>query len=145
MTLGRSCARALGWRGAGHAEDSAINRYTINRERPPGPDIPPDVDRKPEISDYTLHRERSWEPEIAAQERIKVLDMEVEQVTALGKSPQTVNARSLLCYWAHRMLGMTTVEIGKRLNISQSAVSRSSLRGQKIESENQFELVEPNA
>jgi len=24
---------------------------------------------------------------------------------------QTVNARSLLCFWAHRKLGMTTIEI----------------------------------
>jgi REP-associated tyrosine transposase len=51
------------------------------------------------------------------------MEMETEQVTAFGKSPQTVNAPSLLCFWAHRKLGMTTLEIGKRLNISQSAVS----------------------
>jgi len=70
---------------------------------------------------------------------------EIEQVTAFGKSPPTVKARSLLCFWAHRKLGMTTIEIGKRLNISQSAVSRSSLRGQKIERENRFELIELNA
>ncbi|MEA3232119.1 MAG: transposase, partial [Thermodesulfobacteriota bacterium] len=65
----------------------------------------------------------------------------IEQVTAFGKSPQTVKARSILCFWLHRKLGMTTVEIGKRLSISQSAVSRSSLRGEKIVKENQFELV----
>ena len=35
-----------------------------------------------------------------------------------------------------------TPEIGKMLNISQSAVSRSSLRGEKIEQENRFELIE---
>ena len=75
----------------------------------------------------------------------ELMAMEVEQVTAFGKSPQTVKARSLLCFWAHRKLGMTTIEIGKRLNISQSAVSRSSLRGQKIERKNRFELIELNA
>jgi len=71
--------------------------------------------------------------------------MESEQVTAFGKSPKTVKARSLLCFWAHRKPGMTTIEIGKRLNISQSAVSSSSLRGQKIEKENRFELIDLNA
>ena len=75
----------------------------------------------------------------------ELMSMEIEQVTAFGKAPQTVKARSLLCFWAHRKLGMTTIEIGKRLNISQSAVSRSSLRGQKIERENRFELIELNA
>ena len=75
----------------------------------------------------------------------EVLSMDIDQVTAFGKSPQTVKARSLLCFWAHRKLGMTTIEIGKRLNISQSAVSRSSMRGQKIERENQCELIDNNA
>jgi DNA-binding CsgD family transcriptional regulator len=55
---------------------------------------------------------------------------------------QTVKARSLLCFWAHRKLGMTTIEIGRRLFISQSAVSRSSMRDQKIAKENRFELID---
>jgi len=63
----------------------------------------------------------------------EVLSMDIDQVTAFGKSPQTVKARRFLCSWAHRRLGMATIEIGRRLNISQSAVSRSSMRGQKIE------------
>lgn len=71
----------------------------------------------------------------------EVLAMDVAEVMALGKSPQTVKARSLLCFWVHRRLGMTTIEIGKRLNISQSAVSRSSMRGQKIAKEGCFELI----
>ncbi|MDY6856187.1 MAG: transposase [Thermodesulfobacteriota bacterium] len=70
----------------------------------------------------------------------QVMSMGIEEITAFGKSPQTVKARSLLCFWAHRKLGMTTIEIGKKLNISQSAVSRSSLRGEKIARENRFEL-----
>ena len=71
----------------------------------------------------------------------EVLDMEVEDVLRMGKSPQTVKARSLLCFWAHRKLGMTTIEIGRRLKMSQSAISRLSLRGERIEKENQFELI----
>ena len=36
---------------------------------------------------------------------------------------------------------MTTVEIARSLKICQSAVSRSSLRGEKIAEENQFRLL----
>lgn len=72
----------------------------------------------------------------------EVMNMDVDQVTSFGKSPRTVKARSLLCFWAHRKLGMTTIEIGKRLKLSQSAVSRSSLRGQRIEKKNRFELMD---
>ena len=66
----------------------------------------------------------------------------VAEGPSFGKSPQTVKARSLLCFWAHRKLGMAAIEIGRNLNIGQSAVSRSSMRGQKIERENGFELLE---
>jgi putative transposase len=79
---------------------------------------------------------RGYDFDRVAQRVAEVMAMEIEQVTAFGKSPQTVKARSLLCFWAHRKLGMTTIEIGRRLNISQSAVSRSSMRGQQIEKEN---------
>jgi hypothetical protein len=70
------------------------------------------------------------------------MKMEIEQVTAFGKSPKTVKTRSLLCFLARRKLGMTTVEIGKRLELSQSELSRSSVRGQQIERENRFELID---
>jgi hypothetical protein len=71
----------------------------------------------------------------------EVMDIPLEQATAFGKSPQTFKARSLLCFWAHRRLGMSTVEIAKKLRISQPAVSRSSKRGEQIENEHRFELI----
>ena len=71
----------------------------------------------------------------------EVMGMDTDQVTAYGKSPQTVKARSLLCLWVHRKLEMTTVAIAKKLNIGQSAVSRSSSRGEKIARDNQYELM----
>ena len=71
----------------------------------------------------------------------EVLDMPPAQVTAFGKSPQTVKARSLLCFWAHRRLGMSTIEIARKLRIIQLAVSRSSKRGEQIENEHRFELI----
>ncbi|MFW8600663.1 transposase [Desulfobacterota bacterium M19] len=84
---------------------------------------------------------RGYDFERVVRRVAEVLAMDVAQIMALGKSPQTVKARSLLCFWVHRRLGMTTIEIGKRLNISQSAVSRSSMRGQKIAEEGCFELI----
>lgn len=65
--------------------------------------------------------------------------MAPEEVTAFDKSPVTVKARALLCFWAHRKLGMITVEIAGKLNLCQSAVSR--LRGEKIEGEYGIELM----
>ena len=84
---------------------------------------------------------KGYDFDLVARRAAEVTTMNIDQVAAFGKSPQTVKARSLLCFWAHRKLGMTTIELGRRLNIGQSAVSRSSLRGQKIARENRFEPI----
>jgi len=84
---------------------------------------------------------RGYDFDRAVARVAEVMGMTSEQVTAFGKSPQTVKARSLLCFWAHRKLGMSTIEIAGKLKISQPAVSRSSKRGAKTESENQFEFL----
>jgi REP element-mobilizing transposase RayT len=85
------------------------------------------------IKGYDIHR---------VKERVaEVMGIETEDVTASDKSPKTVKARSLLCYWAHRKLGMTTIEIAKLLDMTQSAISRSSRRGEKIASDHGFDLI----
>jgi REP element-mobilizing transposase RayT len=70
----------------------------------------------------------------------QVLNMDVSDVLKRSKDPQTVKARGLLCFWANRELRMTTVEISHRLKVSQSAVSRASMRGEKIALQNGFHL-----
>jgi predicted transcriptional regulator len=73
------------------------------------------------------------------------MGLTAEQVRAFGKSPQTVKARALLCFRAHRKLGLSTIEIAAKLPISQPAVNRSSKRGEKIEKENHFSSLPNNA
>jgi hypothetical protein len=70
-----------------------------------------------------------------------VLGLASDRVTACGKSPQTVEARALLCFWAHRKLAMSTIEAARRLKISQPAASGLSKRGERIERENRFDLI----
>ena len=85
---------------------------------------------------------QGYDFERVVQRVAQVLGMEPKEVTALGKSPRTVKARALLCFWAHRKLGMTTVEIAKKLSICQSAASRLSMRGERFANEHKIELVD---
>ena len=71
----------------------------------------------------------------------ELFGIEQKDVLRPDKRPPTVKARSLLCFWLNRELGMTTVDIAKRLKISQSAVSRSSWRGQNKAENNRFKLI----
>ncbi len=85
---------------------------------------------------------RGYDFDKAAERVSELMDMDVSQVLAFGKAPETVQARALLCFWAHRKLGMTTIETAGRLKISQSAVSRMSKKGEIIEKEKSCKLNE---
>jgi REP element-mobilizing transposase RayT len=71
-----------------------------------------------------------------------LLDINPKQVWAYGKHRQTVKARSLLCYWAIRKLGISATELSKKLGLSQPSVSISVKRGERILQAEQLELVE---
>ena len=62
----------------------------------------------------------------------EVLGIETSDVWAAGRYRSTVEARSLLCYWAARELGMSMASLSRRLNISAPAVSKAAKRGEKL-------------
>jgi hypothetical protein len=45
---------------------------------------------------------------------------------------EIVRARSLLCYWAVRKLGVTMTSLSRRLNISLQTIGKSVIRGEKL-------------
>ena len=74
----------------------------------------------------------------------ELLDMTPEEVLRKGKYPEAVIARSVVCYFGARELGLSMVELARRLHLSQPAVSQSVQRGEKIASEKDLHLVEIN-
>ncbi len=69
-------------------------------------------------------------------------DIDANQVLAAGKHPPTVKARSVLCYWAVRKLGMNGTDVAQKLGCSQSSVSKSAKRGEAIAAAHKLELAE---
>ena len=61
-----------------------------------------------------------------------LLCLTIRQSLAGGKQRRTVQARSVLCYWGTRELGMSAVGISKKLNIAPSTASESVIPGQQI-------------
>ncbi len=58
-----------------------------------------------------------------------------------GKQRDRVKARSLLCYWAVKELGYSMTELGKKLNLTQPAISLSVQRGERIAEESGYSLI----
>jgi chromosomal replication initiation ATPase DnaA len=69
-----------------------------------------------------------------------IYGLPLSEVLKKDKYARTVAARSLLCYWANRELGITTVELARRLNLAQPTVSQSVERGGRIAADKQLKL-----
>jgi REP element-mobilizing transposase RayT len=93
------------------------------------------IDRK-----YTLQAQGIDLNKISARVA-NLLDMDVEEVWAAGRYSHIVKARSLLCYWAVRELGIGMALLSKKLNITIPAVSKSVIRGEKIARDMNYKLI----
>lgn len=78
----------------------------------------------------------------AASRVAKVLGIEEEKVWAAGRGRKIVQARSLLCYWAIRDLGVTMTSLSRRLDLSVTAIGKAVIRGEKIAKENNYSLID---
>jgi len=72
----------------------------------------------------------------------EIYSIKPEEIFQPGKQPTKAKARSLLCYWAVRELGLTMADLAPKFNISQPAVSMSAQRGEQIASENGYSLMD---
>ena len=71
-----------------------------------------------------------------------LLGMQPEEVWASGKHRRTVEARSLLCFWATSELSISQTVLAQKLNISQPAVGLSVKRGEEIVNRKQHCLID---
>jgi len=55
---------------------------------------------------------------------------------------KVVHARSLLCYWAAKKLGMSMTEIANRVGLTQPAVSIATRRGEEIATQNGYSFFD---
>jgi hypothetical protein len=78
-----------------------------------------------------------------ALERVAQLSgLAAVEILKTGKQPVRLYARSFLCHWAIRRLGMTAVAVSRLLGISPPAATRAAYRGEAIAAADKLELVE---
>ncbi len=99
---------------------------------------------KDEFDRKYLLKDRGYDLNAVVDRVAEVLGVNRAEVLSPGRQPRRVQARSLVCYWASRELGMSMVELSKRLKISQPTVSQSANRGEKIAKENRLNLFKSN-
>ena len=104
------------------------------------------------VSDILSKAEESFERRYAlkacgvdihyiAKRVASLLDIPEAIVWREGKFKELVEARSLLCFWSVRELGVSMTSLARRLNISTVAVSKSVARGAEIAKRKGFEVL----
>jgi len=87
------------------------------------------------------HTELGWDVDMLANRVAELLAVPVNTIWAAGRKRMTVKARSLLCYWAVRELGISLAELARRFKISSPAIKKSVVRGEKLAQLNQYQLT----
>ena len=96
-----------------------------------------------ETLDRKYHLEsRGYSFERLIKRVAKLFEISPKELLSGGKHGKTVKARSVVCYWGNRELGMSTIDLSKKMNISQPTASQSVVRGQKIVDEEQLQFSE---
>ena len=76
-----------------------------------------------------------------AERVARLLDMPIEDIWLEGRYKRLVTARSLLCFWAVRELGVSMASLSRKLGISTVAVSKSVERGAGIVKKEGYKLI----
>jgi hypothetical protein len=97
---------------------------------------------KEQMERKNILKSKGYNLEMIADRVRTVMGLEASEIWKSGKSRRRVAARSLLCFWAVRELGMSMTELSRRLNLSLSGVSQSVIRGEKVVELNGFKLLD---
>ena len=73
---------------------------------------------------------------------MEIFGVDKDVIYSKGRRKTQVAARSLLCYWAVRELGLTATELAKRFGMTQPAVSYAVSRRELIAKESNYLLAE---
>ncbi len=76
------------------------------------------------------------------QKVIDIYEIEKEDLYSKSRQKKRSDARSLMCYWAVRELGMNGTDLARHLGLSQSGVVYSVNKGEKIVKKKGYRLLE---
>jgi len=71
-----------------------------------------------------------------------ICEMDLDEIYSKGKQQKKVKARSLLCFWAVRELGMSLTDLARHLGSSVPGVGYAVERGESIARDNNYQLVD---
>ena len=86
-------------------------------------------------------REQGYDIEKVIERVSDLFSLSKQDIIKPSRQRQRVMARSVLCYWAIRELGVSGSELSQILELCQSSVSRSVGRGETLVNDRKLRLV----
>ena len=87
-------------------------------------------------------KSRGYMLENLAQRVAEIYQIDKEDLYAKGRQKIRAEARSVLCYWAVRELGIEGTQVAKRLQMSQPGVAYAVRRGERIVKAKAMQMIE---
>ena len=84
---------------------------------------------------------RGYDLDALAERVEEIFTMEPGEVYSPGKYRRLIKPRSVFCYWAVRELGETATSLANKLGLTQTGISKSVFRGEKIVKEMNLKLT----
>jgi putative transposase len=72
----------------------------------------------------------------------ELMDLKRDEILSPGKYKKVVEARSVVCYWGMREVGISQEILAQKFSISQPAVSMAVKRGEALVKSNNFSLID---
>ena len=94
-----------------------------------------DLERK-----YRLEAE-GYDFNMVVERVAHLMGLKREEVLSPGKHKKVVEARSVVCYWAVRELGISQGFLARKFGISQPAISMAVKRGEHVANFHDFSLL----
>lgn len=87
-------------------------------------------------------REQGYDIERVIERVSELFSLSRQDIIRPSRQRHRSMARSVLCYWAIRELGMSGSEVSRILKLGQSSVSRAVGRGERLVTERDWSLIE---
>jgi REP element-mobilizing transposase RayT len=75
-----------------------------------------------------------------AERAAEIFGIDVEEIYSPGRKDRKVKARSLVCFWASRELGISLTELARTFGMSVPGIGYAVERGEKLVKQNKFTL-----
>ena len=84
---------------------------------------------------------RGYDLKEVEQRVMETFEINRDEIYSKGRRRSQVEARSLLCYWAVRLLGLTATDLANRLSMTQPAIGYAVSRGEQLAKNMDYRLT----